>query len=307
MTTNSSTDESTLAEKVISVNERGLTYADWVVYNNSTKRTRYSSVPTSDITAETVVVDGRATKKVTDNGNVTLHQRYIYRGYLQIACCDLTRAAHPALWFITWDPTQPIATRPLAIRKDGTWFAYGWDLTKNICEVFGPAGYIRTAYTYSPYGEVMSNGDVEQPIQWSSEHCDAELALVYYNYRHYNPADGRWIGEDPMGVADCYNLYTFVKGATYLTDFRGLFIVGALAGMALDFTLQVISNAASNKPLLDIDYISIIISGVPDSLSAMISFSLHNLCLHTPPYPFFSSRSTCVIFCERMAMADILC
>ena len=45
---------------------------DWVVYNNSTKRTRYSSVPTSDITAETVVVDGRrATKKVTTNGSVT--------------------------------------------------------------------------------------------------------------------------------------------------------------------------------------------------------------------------------------------
>ena len=82
----------TLAEKVIAVDERGLTSADWVVYNNSTKRTRYSSVPTSDITAETVVLDGRrATKKVTVNGNVTLHQRYIYRNYLQIACCDLTR------------------------------------------------------------------------------------------------------------------------------------------------------------------------------------------------------------------------
>ncbi len=103
------------------------------MYNNSTKRTRYSAVPTSDITAETVVLDGRrATKKVTTNGSVTLHQRYIYRGYLRIACCDLTRAAHPALCFITWDPAQPIATCPHAIRKDGTWYAYGWNLTKNI-------------------------------------------------------------------------------------------------------------------------------------------------------------------------------
>ena len=75
-----------------------------------------------------------------------------------------------------------IATRPLAIRKDGTWFAYGWDLTKNICEVFGPAGYIRTAYSYSPYGLVTASGDVTQPIQWSSEYNDAELALIYYNY-----------------------------------------------------------------------------------------------------------------------------
>ena len=102
----------------------------------------------------------RATKKVTVDGNITLHQRYLYRGYLQIACCDLTRSNHPALWLITWDPTHPIATRPLAIQKDGTWFTYGWELTKNICEVFDQHGYLRTAYTYSPYGEVSAEGDV---------------------------------------------------------------------------------------------------------------------------------------------------
>ena len=77
----------------------------------------------------------RATKKVTVNGSITLHQRYLYRGYLQIACCDLTRTNHPCLWLITWDPTQPVATRPLTIQKDGTWYTYGWDLTKNICEL----------------------------------------------------------------------------------------------------------------------------------------------------------------------------
>ena len=47
----------------------------------------------------------RAYKKVTVNGRVTLHQRYIYRGFLQIACVDLTRSHHPTLWFITWDPS----------------------------------------------------------------------------------------------------------------------------------------------------------------------------------------------------------
>ena len=84
----------------------------------------------------------RATKKVTVNGSVTLHQRFLYRGYLQIACCDLTRSNHPCLWLITWDPNQPVATRPLAIPKDSTWYTYGWDLTKNICEVYGQHGYI---------------------------------------------------------------------------------------------------------------------------------------------------------------------
>jgi len=32
---------------------------------------------------------------------VTLHQSYLYRGYLQITALDLTRNNHPALWFIT--------------------------------------------------------------------------------------------------------------------------------------------------------------------------------------------------------------
>ena len=111
----------------------------------------------------------RAFKKVTVNGTVTLHQRYLYRGYLQIACIDLTRSQHPALWFITWDPTEPIATRSLAIQKDGTWYTYGLDLTKNVCEVFGSTGYIATTYTYTPYGSVTTTGSVTQPVQWGSE------------------------------------------------------------------------------------------------------------------------------------------
>ena len=41
---------------------------------------------------------------------------------------------------VTWDPSQATATRPLAIQKDGTWYTYGYDITKNVCEVFGPAG-----------------------------------------------------------------------------------------------------------------------------------------------------------------------
>ena len=165
----------------------------------------------------------RVTKKVESNGETTLHQRYLYRGYLQVAACDLTSEGTPCLWHILWDPTQSVATRPLAIQKDGTWYTYGWDLTKNICEVFGPAGDIRTAYTYSPYGEVTETGDVEQPIQWSSEYIDTELGIVYYNYRYYNPADGRWLGRDILGEKEHSSLYMYCKNNVIMrTDYIGL-------------------------------------------------------------------------------------
>ena len=161
----------------------------------------------------------RCTKKVTVAGTVTLHQRYIYREYLQIACVDLTRAAHPALWFVLWDPTQPTATRPLAIQKDGSWFTYGHDVTKNVWEVFGPSGYVRTSYDYAPFGAVSATGDVTQPFQWSSEFYDSELGLVYYNYRHYSPTDGRWLSRDPIEEEGGRNLYAFVKESRRLSSF----------------------------------------------------------------------------------------
>ena len=40
---------------------------------------------------------------------------------------------------------------------------------------------------------------------------DGELELVYYNYRHYNPHDGRWISRDPITEQEELNLYAFVR------------------------------------------------------------------------------------------------
>ena len=164
----------------------------------------------------------RATKKVTTNGSVTSYLRFIYRGYLQIAAIDAISGTFQ--WFLVWDPTQSIATRPLAIRKDGTWYAYGWALTKNIMELYGPNGYVRTTYSYTPYGKVSKSGDITQPLQWSSECLDTELALTYYNFRHYNSLDGRWISRDKEGEMVCrYSLYNFLhQSPTLHVDSLGL-------------------------------------------------------------------------------------
>lgn len=163
----------------------------------------------------------RAYKKVTVNGEVTLHQRYIYRDYLQIAALDLTRSHHPCLWLLTWDPSQPVATRPLAIQKDGTWRTYGLDLTKNVSEVFGSNGYINTSYNYTPFGSVSASGSVSQPIQWSSEFHDLELGMIYYNWRYYNTILSRWNSFDKIEKLD-YNTYGYCGNNMQHFDILGL-------------------------------------------------------------------------------------
>ncbi len=198
----------------------------WLVtYNAENRPTSFTNADSGTIVECTYDYMGRrATKRVTVNGGITLHQRFLYRGSLQIACCDLTRNNHPCLWLITWDPAQPVATRPLAIQKDGTWYTYGWDLTKNICEIYGQHGYIRTNYSYSPYGEVTISGDVAQPIQWSSEYSDSEIDHVYYNYRYYNPKDGKWLQRDFIHeYPNNQNPYAYVRNkCAFFSDLLGL-------------------------------------------------------------------------------------
>ena len=193
-------------------------------YNALNRPVRFESADgTTVITADYDYMGRRVDKRVERNGNTTSHLRFLYRNYLQVAALDLTRPTLNAMWFITWDPTQDTATRPLAIQKDGTWYTYGWDLTKNICELYTSDGYIATAYTYTPYGSVSSSGYADQPLQWSSEYNDTELGLVYYNYRHYNPAVGRWMGRDYARESFGINLFVYTRnGPVVLYDYLGL-------------------------------------------------------------------------------------
>ena len=286
-----------------------------ITYNGENCPVRWTNAATG--TVITMSFDSqrrRFEKKVTVEGSTTLHHRYIYRGYLQIAALDLTRSAHPALWFVTWDPSQPIATRPLAIQKDGTWFTYGYDLTKNICEVFGPAGYIRTAYSYDPFGAVtVPDNGVVQPFQWSSEHYDSELDLVYYNYRHYSPSLGRFLSRDPIEEQGGLNLYAFVGNRSAIqTDFLGLrsktvVLKGGLGVWAGELSYEEMTDTCkpsiSNLSVLksDVDnpftYLSLIIIDLVEvSIEQVINKELRpikkELCFLAPAFVRNGSRQT---------------
>ena len=112
-----------------------------------------------------------------------------------------------------WDPTEPIATRPLfMLSNPGSYkFFYTFDGNKNVSELvhFESRNGIAAHYDYAPFGAVTRavntsaisarNFHLENSFRFSSEYHDDTLGLVYYNYRHYNPTDGRWCSRD------CFN------------------------------------------------------------------------------------------------------
>ena len=107
-----------------------------------------------------------------------------------------------------------------------------------------------TTFGYNVYGELETEAisglyakmltlsgtrALDNPFRFSSEFSDDSLGLVYYNYRHYNPIDGWWIGRDrdpsaPNAVLKEKNrarrevlLYSFsLHSPLYISDALGL-------------------------------------------------------------------------------------
>jgi RHS repeat-associated protein len=81
-------------------------------------------------------------------------------------------------------------------------------------------------YGYGPFGEVIrATGPMAKanPLRFSTKYQDDETDLLYYGYRYYSPATGRWATRDPMGQRGGNNLYGFVQNdAVNFLDLLGL-------------------------------------------------------------------------------------
>ena len=105
-------------------------------------------------------------------------------------------------------------SRPLTwtFVKRGLNLFYAHDGNKNASDVFFLAlqNGVAAHYEYSPFGEITYTSKntpytidliAANPFRFSSEFYDPELDLIYYNYRHYSPALGRWLSRDPIEEA----------------------------------------------------------------------------------------------------------
>ena len=127
-------------------------------------------------------------------------ETFVYDGYLNISQT-------------IWDPTEPVATRPLVWRGTGGNAFYFHDGNKNVVDfVLGFFASPIRHYDYAPFGGNI--GDVGgDDLHWlfSSEFDDCDLGLAYYNYRHYSSAFGRWLRRDPLGVSNVPGETLFVR------------------------------------------------------------------------------------------------
>ena len=166
---------------------------------------------------------GRRVRYVEMTGGETNRvATFLYDGYLCIA-----RTENGTTDRFLWNPTEPVATRPLAMVADGAAYLYVHDANKNVSELVNArTGGIAAHYDYSAFGRTLvAAGPLahRNPFRFSSEYADDATGLTYYNYRHHDPVHGRWLSRDLMGETDCANLYVFSCNAKDPIDILGLY------------------------------------------------------------------------------------
>ncbi|PPS61390.1 hypothetical protein CR917_10575 [Pseudomonas sp. BRM28] len=63
---------------------------------------------------------------------------------------------------------------------------------------------------------------LNNPIRFQGQYHDHETGLHYNRYRYYDPAVGRFVGQDPIGYLGGFNLYQYVPNPIDWIDPWGL-------------------------------------------------------------------------------------
>ena len=96
-------------------------------------------------------------------------------------------------------------------------------------ELTDSEGRLQWAGHYRAWGELAkatdSNGDaanVEMPLRFQGQYCDAETGLHYNRHRYYDPQLGRFTAQDPISLAGGVNLYQYAPNPVQWVDPLGL-------------------------------------------------------------------------------------
>ena len=103
----------------------------------------------------------------------------------------------------------------LSMQRGAVVSHYGFDTLSNARVLVDDSQSVTDSYTYSGFGqEQSSSGTTANPHRFGGEvgYYADKLSRIYIRARHYQPQNGRWMSNDPIGYdGGDGNLYRYVQ------------------------------------------------------------------------------------------------
>ncbi|HVH66655.1 MAG TPA: RHS repeat-associated core domain-containing protein [Gemmatimonadales bacterium] len=151
---------------------------------------------------------GRRVRKSTANGTT----RYLWDGDSLLA--QLDTLGNGVAGYTNYQGIDNVASVLRHDRGDSTYY-YVQDYSRNVLALLARTSggiTIDNQYRYDPFGNQQGSSISAVPnvVQFAGREYDADTKLYYDRARYIDPALGRYVSEDPIGLNGGINLYAFV-------------------------------------------------------------------------------------------------
>lgn len=142
--------------------------------------------------------------------------------------------------------------RVAMIKPDSSIYYYHNDHLGTPLAMTNQAGQTVWAADYRPFGEAVieAGATVTNNFRFPGQYYDEETGLHYNYNRYYDPATGRYISADPIGIEGGINLFAYVKNNPFITidlDGTSLVVYGDFCGPGS----RIPTGKASDPPVPD--------------------------------------------------------
>ncbi|HEX5438979.1 MAG TPA: RHS repeat-associated core domain-containing protein [Gemmatimonadaceae bacterium] len=129
---------------------------------------------------------------------------YLYDGENLLA--ELDGAADVVVAYTNY----PGVDQPHSMRFGGQTYYYATERPNNVVGLISSSNTLVDQYSYTPFGMLAdSSGTVPNSLRFGARVFDGETGLYYNRARYYDPRLGRFLSEDPIGLAGGINPYVY--------------------------------------------------------------------------------------------------
>ena len=102
--------------------------------------------------------------------------------------------------------------QPLSVLRSGVTSYYEQDGIGSVSALSNSTGALASTYSYDSFGNLTASvGNITNPFRYTGREFDSETGIYFYRARYYDPAPGRFMGEDLARFDQGGNFYVYVS------------------------------------------------------------------------------------------------